>query len=460
MRITLGTGLLILVSGGLALVQSNWTGRIAALEQQHREIAFRQEAARLAQAVSRHLGEISLWMQAREQGLAAPDPPLGVLRVTRTGSGCYPGLDPLSPRLLTPLPPPGLVPPVSPGHQPCVTADLDPPALLRAGLRTAGPLQEGDPELVLSSRTTEAGSLSIPLSIDLPAPPRLPAPSGNALRILTTVTPDAATWHLIHRPRAGSLAGAIASSRSRDLLLAAAIQSCLIAAWILLWRAARRAERISQQQAWFAASLSHELRTPLAAIGALARNQEDGLITQPEQVREYGGLIAREVQRLRLLYENSLILARQNPDPARLSRFNLADLIAECCERLPYSPPPRASLSRPDLFVTANRELLGHALDNALSNAYQHGAPPVEIRCGADQREAILEIRDSGPGLPAADRERAFQPFWRGRSRCHRGSGLGLSVIQRVAQLHGGRVYFGTPGSTLFLRVPLSPPEQ
>jgi signal transduction histidine kinase len=456
MRIFLGAGLLVLVSGGLAIVQFNWTARIATLEQQQHDAAFGQEAARLAQAVRLHLGEVSIWAQAREQGLTHSAPPAGVLSVRRAASGCRPGLDPHSPRLHIVLPPAGPWPPASPSLEPCLSVALDLPAVLAAGIRHAGPLQLGDPELALPAAPLPASATSLPIWVELPNPPLLPAPPRTALRILSTSTPDSNNWRLIHRPRARPLAGAIASSRWRDGLLAAAIQVCLFAAWILLWRAARRAERISRQQAWFAASLSHELRTPLAAIGALARNQEDGLVSQPLQVREYGALIGRELQRLRQLYENSLVLARQDPDPSRQSRFNLAALVEECGGRLPYSPPPIISVGRTDLYVTGNRELFAHALDNALWNAYQHGRPPVEIRCAAGWREAILEIQDSGPGLAPGDRQRAFQPFWRGRSRRHPGSGLGLSVIQRVAELHGGQACFADPGNTLVLRVPLS----
>jgi signal transduction histidine kinase len=114
------------------------------------------------------------------------------------------------------------------------------------------------------------------------------------------------------------------------------------------------------------------------------------------------------------------------------------------------------------ILMTASRELLGQALANLIDNAMKHaeGTPGLRIVVST-AREAqtfVLRVADNGPGIPAADRERALQRFVRlEKSRSKPGSGLGLSLVAAVARLHDGTIELGdgSPGLVVTLRLPL-----
>jgi signal transduction histidine kinase len=84
------------------------------------------------------------------------------------------------------------------------------------------------------------------------------------------------------------------------------------------------------------------------------------------------------------------------------------------------------------LVMRGDPRLLRRMIRNLLENARRHGAPPIEVRV----RSGEIQVCDAGSGVPLSDRERIFEPFYRGA----RGSGLGLSIVRQIARRHGGDV--------------------
>ena len=229
------------------------------------------------------------------------------------------------------------------------------------------------------------------------------------------------------------------------------------------------AERLSvllHTQQELLANVSHELRSPLARIQvALELAREAGGAARP--LAE----IAADAAELDHLVDDCLAASRLElrPDSVRPVRVTVAELIAEARRRALGAglDPARLALEvekdLPDAL--ADPELCGHALQNLLDNAKKHTPEGTPLALGA-RREGDrlrLHVGDRGPGLPAEELPRLFEPFYRpdaSRSRAQGGgAGLGLSLVRRIAELHGGEPSVqSTPGegSTFSFTVPVA----
>jgi two-component system OmpR family sensor kinase len=215
------------------------------------------------------------------------------------------------------------------------------------------------------------------------------------------------------------------------------------------------------QQRRFIADAAHELRTPLTALRLqlqLAERARDA----PERDKAHAMLrdgIARAVH----VVEQLLTLARADPDAhahASVDLLELAQSVALAFEAPAAERGIRIALELrdPPLIVSADRASLRTALDNLLDNALRHAkmvSDTIYIRTHRSGAEAALEVEDSGPGIPAAERERVFDRFYRGEGNDAWGSGLGLSIVRSIADAHGATVKLGEreQGSGLIVKV-------
>jgi signal transduction histidine kinase len=118
-------------------------------------------------------------------------------------------------------------------------------------------------------------------------------------------------------------------------------------------------------------------------------------------------------------------------------------LVAILHSRDPLSEP--VHLSKPASLAlgagTVARGLLRRLLRNLLENAQRHGTPPVQVRIAKSSDRVDIEVSDSGPGIPAEERERVFEPFYRRKQPgANIGAGLGLALVRQIARRHGGDV--------------------
>jgi signal transduction histidine kinase len=283
----------------------------------------------------------------------------------------------------------------------------------------------------------------------------------SALRLTTRPTGG---WRLVLQHSSGSLDAAVNRARVRNLWLSFGLLAVLAAGVVLIVTNAQRSERLATQQMDFVATVSHELRTPLAVIRSAAQNLSAGVIEDPERARQYGALIDAEGRRLTEMVEQVLdyagIAGAARPDLARPVDLGpiVAD-VAEACAPLATAAGVRIETDiAPGLpVVSGDAQALRSAVQNLVTNALKYGADGgwvgVDVRPGHSGSKpcVVVTVRDRGLGVDPQDRKHVFEPFYRGRRAIDaqvRGNGLGLSLVKRIAEAHGGRVGLETePGA-------------
>jgi two-component system sensor histidine kinase KdpD len=214
------------------------------------------------------------------------------------------------------------------------------------------------------------------------------------------------------------------------------------------------------------AAISHDYRTPLATIlgaASVLEAQADQLSTA--QRRRLAASIAAEADQLSRLTDNALQLARLDaPGLAlRLDWESAEELVGAVLRRLRARDPGRRVRARVEAglpLLRCDAVLLVQLLDNLVDNALKHGGDetPVEIRVWQRQGGVVLAVRDRGPGVAPAWRERIFEVFQRGDAAGCRGAGVGLAVCRAIAQAHGGELAYrprGHGGASFECRLPV-----
>lgn len=210
-----------------------------------------------------------------------------------------------------------------------------------------------------------------------------------------------------------------------------------------------------------AAGLAHELKNPLAAVGINLQLLGEAVEQKSDaaKLRKYLGVVAAEADRLNGLLENYLGLARSRPierAPTELERVLDAtlDLVGpECAARGISIVRLSGSANPPSYALDASQ--IQQALLNLILNAMQATPPGGTITCEIRHGKpyATLAVQDTGPGVPAEDRERIFDLFYTTKKT---GSGLGLYLAQRIVFEHGGfiRVESASPGARFVVGLP------
>ncbi|MFY0480267.1 sensor histidine kinase [Achromobacter marplatensis] len=192
-------------------------------------------------------------------------------------------------------------------------------------------------------------------------------------------------------------------------------------------------------------NIAHELRSPLARLrlaAELARRKDERQDMQLDRIE-------RECERLDTLVGNTLRLARLGAQPEPSDTLDLAGVVSAVVDDARYEAGEQQVRilwdSPAPVSVTGDRDSLASAIENVLRNAVRfapaHSAIRVRLLVGA--REACLEIEDRGPGVPPADLESLFEPFFRtasGSKAPGSGAGLGLSIAQAAIAAHKGRI--------------------
>ncbi|HET7608049.1 MAG TPA: ATP-binding protein [Gammaproteobacteria bacterium] len=191
--------------------------------------------------------------------------------------------------------------------------------------------------------------------------------------------------------------------------------------------------------------VSHEFRSPLARIRmalALAERRA-GAESQPDLAR-----IEREAERLDALVGQVMTLTRlRTTDAPRRDVVRLDQLVGEVVDDARFEYPDATLEYTPNAEVSlrGDGDGLKSAIENVVRNAMIYGdrTKPIEVRIDSTAAAATVRVLDRGPGVPEAELERIFEPFYRtDKSRDHRqdGQGIGLAITARVTELHGGKV--------------------
>jgi two-component system OmpR family sensor kinase len=211
----------------------------------------------------------------------------------------------------------------------------------------------------------------------------------------------------------------------------------------------------------FLADASHELRTPLASIRGYAELFRMGAAAEPEKTAQAMRRIEDEAERMGVLVEDLLALARLDETPARERQIvDLSQLARDAVQDARATAPDRTiSLDAGEpVELLADSLQLQQVLANLVRNALVHtpAGTPIELAVGERPGTVTLSVRDHGPGVPAAARGRLFERFWRaesGRERGRAGAGLGLAIASAIVEDHDGQisVHDAPGGGALFL---------
>lgn len=225
-----------------------------------------------------------------------------------------------------------------------------------------------------------------------------------------------------------------------------------------------RLRKSLEQERRFTADAAHELRTPLAAVKTQAQVAL-GARSEEERVHALESVVSGTDRAARLV-EQLLVLARLDPQTALPDgkAVDLQHLAAQCIAEL----APAASVKGVEMSLATCEEanvagdavLLGVLLRNLLDNAVRYtpagGEVEVGVTCAKDA--VLLEVSDSGPGIPEAERVQVLDRFYRVLGSGEEGSGLGLSIVKRIADLHRAGVSLGAGAGGRGLRVAVAFP--
>lgn len=223
-------------------------------------------------------------------------------------------------------------------------------------------------------------------------------------------------------------------------------------------------------------NIAHDLKTPLTRL----RNRVETALASPEDSDTYRAALEATIEesdQLIKTFNALLMIARMEAgsQDGAMAEVEIGSVVRDVAEL--YEPAAEekgvslvVDVGEP-VTLTANRELLGQALANLIDNALKYATPPaagveaarITISVSRSGNQVALSVADNGPGIPPGDRERVLQRFVRlEESRSLPGSGLGLSLVAAVANLHHGTVELGdgNPGLVVTLRLPLDRPKQ
>ena len=234
---------------------------------------------------------------------------------------------------------------------------------------------------------------------------------------------------------------------------------------VVLLRDLTEVRVVERMKSNFIMLASHELRTPLTglemSLGMLAH------AALRDADRELVDVAVEEAARLSRLVADLLELASAEAGETRLSlgRYSPAALVEDVRARFAAQAEAAGvalgvDAPAPLRDVEADAERVGLALSNLVANALRHARGAIVLRATADADAVTFAVDDDGPGVPASERERLFEPFFQLAEGSPGGAGVGLTLVREIAELHGGRAGVGAArggGASFWFTVPTLP---
>jgi two-component system phosphate regulon sensor histidine kinase PhoR len=234
---------------------------------------------------------------------------------------------------------------------------------------------------------------------------------------------------------------------------------------LLIFNDVTQLKRLERMRKDFVANVSHELKTPLAVLRGCAETVLSE-VGNPEVVREFTEIIHVEAQRMEKIVRNLIELSRLETGKVDLKKeiLSLADIAEEAVSLLKKQGSEFTFTLNGDEMLPVDRELMLEVFLNLFDNAIKYSQHPAWIGVNIERVGDMVhvEVRDKGIGIPEADLERVFERFYRVdrvRSRKTGGSGLGLSIVKHIIELHGGKIGVKSAlgkGSVFYFTLPVN----
>ena len=269
------------------------------------------------------------------------------------------------------------------------------------------------------------------------------------------------------QPQSGQIE--LQTPERRTLLLASAALAGGERGAVVVTRDTTELTRVADMRRDFVGNVSHELKTPLAAIRGFAETMRDGALDEPPVARRFTERILEQCRRLQALLDDLLTLSRLETVSLReRERVALDDVVrhaADTLAPLAREKGVRVEVVAPDIpAVLGESDAVERLVLNLLENAIKYNRPQgqVAVHLSATGEDVLLEVSDTGIGIPPDALPRIFERFYRvdkGRAREEGGTGLGLAIVKHVAQAHGGQVEVDSRlgrGTTFRVRLPVA----
>ncbi len=240
---------------------------------------------------------------------------------------------------------------------------------------------------------------------------------------------------------------------------------------VLVLRDVSELRKLETMRRDFVANVSHELRTPVSIISANVETLVGGALNDPQRAEEFLGAVQRNAERLSRLVSELLDLSRIEADDQQLelkpmTAEGAVGAVIDLLETRAHDRGLELELSIEDdlAFMGEPRsfeQVLVNLVDNAIKYTPRGGTVGIDVH--HEDRDALIEVWDTGPGVPEAHRPRLFERFYRvdpGRSRDMGGTGLGLSIVKHLVECMHGTVGMRPrqkKGSIFWVRLPLAP---
>jgi signal transduction histidine kinase len=248
------------------------------------------------------------------------------------------------------------------------------------------------------------------------------------------------------------------------------IAGILVFGLVLTIRSVSHELELARMKSDFVSTVSHEFKSPLTSIRQLAEMLQAGRVPSEERRQKYYDVLLEQSERLTLLTDNILSLAKIEEGRAEFTfettdiRILLTEVVSSFQERVRHEGfEIRLDVEGALPALVVDRTALAQALANLLDNAVKYSGDSRRISVGASREEndVAISVRDFGVGIKEEDLERVFERFYRGGdalTRTVKGSGLGLTLVKEIVEAHGGRISAVSEsgkGSTFSIRLPL-----
>ncbi|RNB81315.1 sensor histidine kinase [Brevibacillus panacihumi] len=230
---------------------------------------------------------------------------------------------------------------------------------------------------------------------------------------------------------------------------------------------------LEEERRFMIAAVAHDLRTPLFALRGYLDGLEQGIAQTPEKRSKYVAVCKEKAAQLGMLVEDLFTFTKMEYLETELSNtsVDLALILQKSIDSLnPLAQQKQISITShfaEPCTIIGDTHLLERAVNNLLENAVRHTPAhgDIVVQCQKEEKKVMFTIRDTGPGFSSEELQRVFDPLYRGdasRNRSTGGSGLGLTISQRIMRRHGGDLAAGNHaegGALLTGWIPVTDPD-